>query len=320
MKVCWNCHALRHGPQGIIAKGECSKCHTIERAKRRPKDHIAGWAGTPHVAPGRAELSTKCMMCHTRAECDTCHDAERVSWETTATFSYDAGNGCLACHNAPLPRRPAALNVAQLDASAHRDVTCPKCHTDFRYDNTAPATKLWNVNAGLACSTSCHDHDKQTAIWRDSTHGTKLLSGANLEAASCGGCHGGHTIQRLKTEEAKAQLHQAGQAVCVDGCHVHEAAYAAYNDWWHGAAYKSGAADAPACWSCHDAHNVRAAGDPKSTIHPKQLANSCGREGCHVDVTETFAAQGRGLPHGQVKLKAENPLAVLRAAIVPGGR
>jgi hypothetical protein len=320
MKVCWNCHALRHGPQGIIAKGDCAKCHTIERAKRRPKDHITSWAGTPHVAPGRAELSTKCMMCHTQAECDVCHDAKRVSWETTATFTYDPGVGCLACHAAELARLPSPLNVGELDASAHRDVTCPKCHPDFRYDDKPAATKLWNVNAGMSCSTSCHDHDKESAIWRVSTHGTKLLSGADLDAASCGGCHGGHAIERLKTEAAKLRLRQSGQRMCVDGCHTHDARYASYNDWWHGAAYKSGAGDAPACWSCHDAHDARAANDPKSSVHPEQLAKACGQDGCHVGATETFAAQGRALPHGEVKVKAENPLAVMRARILPGGR
>ncbi len=36
MKGCFNCHGLRHGPRGIIAKGECEACHLTPSWQLRP--------------------------------------------------------------------------------------------------------------------------------------------------------------------------------------------------------------------------------------------------------------------------------------------
>lgn len=332
MKECWNCHALRHGPQGIMAQAECAKCHTdylARTSKRKPKDHGADWAGKPHVAPGNAELRTRCMMCHTKQSCDKCHFDKTISWETTQAFTYEPGNGCLACHGADLPRLVAPVTSSKLDASAHRDNTCAECHPDFRYDDKKGKTKLWEVNAGLACA-DCHANQKvggkATKDWSMSLHGQSVLTGKSpltgkpvTTPPTCSSCHGGHDIERLKTDAAKKRLYLSGVSMCGDsGCH--ETATANYNDWWHGAAYKAGNADAPACWSCHPAHSVQTRKDPASAVHPENIAKTCGKAGCHTDATETFAEGWRTLAHGQVQVKQDNPLTRLRASVLPGGR
>ena len=314
MASCFSCHGLRHGPQGIVAGADCSKCHTLPRAQLIPKDHVAGYKGKPHVIPATTELRTSCMMCHTQAQCDSCHLAAKVSWETTQSFTYDPGNSCLSCHKGDLPRIAASVTASKLDSSAHRTLTCTQCHPDFRYDDKANETKLWNANAGLACaSVGCHD--KQNAIWAVSIHATKGNGG--VPAASCSGCHGGHDIERLKTQAAKDRLRLSGQQMCVGSCHAHEAAYASYNDWWHGVAYKSGALDAPACWTCHGAHETRALKDPTSMTSPEVLPATCGRTGCHQGSGESFAEGGRSLAHGRTTINRDNPIVAFRARLFP---
>jgi len=302
-----------------MAKSQCEKCHTnTKTVKLRPKDHGADWKGKPHVAPAETQLSTKCMMCHTQAQCDLCHGQTNVSWETTQAWSYDTGNGCLSCHGSQLPRITAPVTASGLDRSAHRDVTCPQCHPDFRYDDTKASTKLWNVNAGLACA-DCHAKaipglpaSTATKDWKASIHGSDVLSGKKLDAPTCAGCHGGHAIERLKTEGAKNRLRLSGEQTCgKTSCHA--PAYESYSDWWHGAAYKREALDAPACWTCHPAHTVALKGDPKSSIHAENLPKTCGQEGCHIGSEEPFAEGWRSLPHGRAAIVATNPIVVMKS-------
>jgi len=323
MSACWNCHGLRHGPQGVIAGFTCTKCHIPPRAQIvLPLDHQnPNYKGKGHVADGLAKFRTSCMLCHTKDQCDSCHklSVPKVSWEPTQTPTYDSGNGCLACHKNDLPRIAAPVTASTLDASAHRDLTCGQCHPDFKYDDTAPGTRLWNVNAGLKCgSPDCHP--KEQAAYAQSIHGTSVLSGKDLTAATCGGCHGGHDIERLKTDAALKRLRLSGQQMCVGKCHTHQAAYDSYSDWWHGAAYKAGNADAPACWTCHGAHDTTALKSVASMTSPEKLPATCAQAGCHAGAGKTFAESGRNLIHGRAAITAANPIVALQSSVFGGGK
>lgn len=319
MVSCFACHGLRHGPQGIIAGADCTKCHVLPRAQLIPLDHTAGYKGKPHAAPGAAQFRTSCMMCHTKSQCDSCHAVSKpvVSWDTTQSPTFDPGNACLSCHKSDLPRLVAPVTSSKLDAAAHRTLTCVQCHPDFRYDGGANATKLWNANAGLACA-SAECHPKQNALWVASIHANATSAG--VPAAGCNGCHGGHDIERLQTQAAKDRLRMAGQQVCVGTCHTHEAAYASYDDYYHGAAYKTGNVDSPACWTCHGGHSVFALKDAKSMTSPENLPTTCGQSGCHGGSTETFAEGGRAMIHALVATKATNPINEFKARFFPAAR
>ncbi len=318
MPQCWTCHALRHGPQGQMAESDCGKCHKSTKGMR-PKSHIKSWVGKPHVKPGEDQLSTLCMMCHDQKSCEDCHVAEKIVWIPKAglgAYAFDVGNGCLACHGSELPRLGAP--VTGIDASAHRDLTCPKCHPDFKYDDGKDATKLWQVNSSGACL-ACHadraekgEETKSVLAFAGSVHGKALAKG-NLKSATCAGCHGGHDVERLETNAAKRRLHLAGQDMC-SGCHARE--YASYDDYWHGKAYKRGAIDAPACWDCHGGHDVMAVKDPKGPVSPEQLAKTCGK--CHEGSREDFAVAAGSLIHGVPEVAEDNPLRKLLGSVIPG--
>jgi hypothetical protein len=320
-RECWGCHALRHGPQGIMAKAECEKCHFDDARKRRPKTHTPDWKGRPHVQPGVEQLQTQCMMCHDRKWCDDCHLKDKIYWVGDKPFTFDSNNGCLACHGSDLPRLSAP--VSGIDASAHRDkATCQQCHPDFKYYDGEDASKLWQVNAGLACA-ACHLKDaanpERVAFikqYDSSIHAKKFAEG-KLTAPTCAGCHGGHNIERTKTktatQAAKRRLYLSSEQMCgADGCHA--AAYASYNDYYHGAAYKKGALDAPACWTCHGAHAVFASKDSTSAVHLEKLAATCGTGAdgkatvCHEGSEEPFAEAAAPLIHRGVKARSDNPV------------
>lgn len=310
MKSCWNCHGLRHGPMGLIAGYECVQCHGDNVGKMRPAFHVRDWAETPHVQPALDEQRTSCMMCHDQTWCDDCHKKERVVWRTSTPFTYDAENGCQACHGYENLSKVSADGVKSyyvtgIEKSAHRDNTCTQCHPDFNYTDEPPATPLWQINAGLACQ-ECHDHEDVTAIYVESIHG-KLIAEGDFTSATCASCHGGHDIARLDTPEAELALRLSGQQTCgAPGCHPDE--YESYNDYYHGAPYKAKATDAPACWHCHGAHEVRAMDDPESLMYRANAAETCGQEGCHYGSGESFIENSYDLIHGEAETRAENPI------------
>jgi hypothetical protein len=319
MKICMNCHGVRHGPQGIIAKDNCDACHNTPRWQQScPDSKIPDWAGKGHIAKGNAELNSKCAMCHKPAECTTCHDRMGVVWQPKNGWAYDPGesdgpkSGCYACHgNATLLATIAggtqSFQVTGVEDSVHYKQTCQDCHPDFRYDDKPAATPLWNVNAGLQCGT-CHQtlkiqkDVKPVAEYEKSIHAQKIRDG-NYDSATCGSCHGGHFIYTLTTQEGKDKMHASAYRTCA---RCHQAQYASYDDYYHGKPYKDGAPDAPACWQCHASHNVLPQKDPASTVNSVNLGPTCGQQGCHKGSTEQFGAQAAQLIHRKGQVQEQN--------------
>lgn len=313
MKQCFNCHDLRHGPMGLVASGTCSDCHKTAEQDLRPAFHTFGWKGEPHVKPAEKEFNTRCAMCHDQASCDDCHEQEGIDW-APASWDYDAGDGCLACHGSQTLTKastsgPKSFFVTGIDASAHRDVTCQQCHVDFRYDDKESPSKSWQVNAGYACA-DCHAKQKEKALsapvdeWKTSIHYAKLVEG-NVNSATCASCHGGHFIMRTDTEYAQQIVHGSAYRMCA---RCHKAAYTSYDDYYHGDAYKQGNPDAPACWQCHADHEILPQADPKSTVSDKNINATCGQEGCHKGSDENFGDAAKTLIHQKSETLSTNPL------------
>lgn len=314
MAECWNCHGLRHGPMGLIAGDNCNKCHGTRVGKMRPASHVIDWAETPHVEPAEQRLRTECAMCHTHADCDSCHDEAGVGWRSTS-FNYDVGNGCQACHgNVNLTKasrgQEESFYVSGIERSAHRDITCVECHPDFNYTDRRGNTPLWQINAGIACL-NCHKdaYGERVAnadiieAYQDSIHG-KLIADADYTSATCASCHGGHDIARLKeSQRARNDLKLSSQQMCA-GCH--REAWDSYDDYYHGAAYKRGALDAPACWDCHGSHGALQVADPKSMMYPVGAVAVCGE--CHPGSGESFIERSADLIHGRSSARMENPV------------
>ena len=228
-------------------------------------------------------------------------------------------SGCMVCHGDP------NLVVAQGDAthsfwvdeaayshSAHATVVCTGCHTDYGYK--APhgqAGQDWRAVAKQSCK-NCHPD--QFRDWSLGAHAPVPTADRQPDpkAASkplCGDCHGGHDMVVLKNNPAgQAQVRAQAQQMCGrEGCHADY--WVNYNDYYHGAAYKTGAADAPTCWTCHGTHTVLKSSDRFSPTNAANLgaANSCGTPGCHTDSGPSLAAYAPMI-HGRATIAAKNPV------------
>jgi hypothetical protein len=333
MKDCFACHNLRHGPQGKLAKGECEVCHNTPRAQLKPTAnslsapaHTPDWVNKPHVEPGKTQMRTLCMMCHDGKFCDDCHIQRGIAWKPTEAYTFDPQQSCQVCHAQTNLTKLSqggvfkSFQVLGVQQSAHTRFSCQSCHVDFRFTEAkftfsdgSPETKLWQVNAGLGCR-DCHEgkvasyvkqvapYGKVVAEYDTSIHRQKILQG-NYEAATCSSCHGGHDIKRLDTTEAKAAFHLEAERVC-GGSDCHKARYASYNDYYHGAAYKKGAPDSPACWDCHASHNILPNAQKASLMSAENMSRTCGK--CHPGSQESFATGARDLIHQKVDVQKAN--------------
>ncbi|MDH3402636.1 MAG: cytochrome c3 family protein [Acidobacteriota bacterium] len=188
---------------------------------------------------------------------------------------------CLACH-ADLEDAAGeriAADLDQLSESMHGEMglACVDCHADVAdFDGEHPE-KL----APAACG-DCHDD----------------VLGAVSESAhmgqSCGDCHGGHEIRAAADEAAPTSLFRT-PALCAS-CHEALGEQASqYLDGIHGRALvKSGLKFAPSCVTCHGAHEILPAGDPRGRVYRTKVAAMCGS--CHEGLISTYS----GSVHAQL--------------------
>lgn len=268
----------------------------------------------------------------------TAFAAETETYDLSFTLPTAGMSGCQVCHGDPnlvkvTGEATSSLFVDSeaLADTAHPDQACTSCHTDFALKTpheNVDDDEAWKLVAQTSCQ-SCKDHSTQSDQYTAGAHTPVLEPGvtnAELEAEraaagkpvqvpTCGGCHGGHAIPSKEDTAAQAAFNRTGDAVC-GSCHADRSE--SYEDYYHGAAYREGAWDAPSCWDCHGAHLVLPASDRKSMVHPANLAQTCGgQEWCHTDVNQEFLEYAEFI-HGRSEAVDENPLAAAFEAAKQG--
>lgn len=223
-------------------------------------------------------------------------------------------SGCMVCHADPNLGRLQGnqfvsyyVDGADLDRGPHASIMCTGCHLDFAFK--APHEKEregWIRTARLACK-NCHQ--EQWEAYSRGVHSISVQPGQQITEADaakplCGDCHGPvHEIMALTdNEDGQRDLHKRGQDICG---RCHEDFWDNYSDYYHGAAYRRGASDAPACWQCHGAHDVMQSDDRGSRVHGRNLETTCSQ--CHDGVNETYVSYA-GLVHRRSEVYAENPV------------
>lgn len=236
-----------------------------------------------------------------------------AGYDLDFTLPTAAKAGCMVCHGDPnLTRMRGGVLVsyfvdpATIDSSAHAGVQCTGCHMDFAF--TLPhvtAGTDWRSTARSACK-NCHED--QFYLYGRGVHKGDAPNGkpADPDAPAkplCGDCHGGHDIPPLTDNpKGRLQMHADGWETC-GRCHTDY--WDSYDDYYHGAAYKLGAEDAPACWDCHDAHDIFPSDDQQSSLGERHLEETCSR--CHRDPGGDYLEYARFV-HGREEVNETVPL------------
>lgn len=152
---------------------------------------------------------------------------------------------------------------------AEADENCVLCHAREVESVLSEPVAIVGESAhgsieGMSCA-NCHGglRDEPTARAHDTDAGFVARPAPDEVTAICGGCH--------------ADAHRLGvaaESLPLDQLQL-------YEESGHGRALARGNGAAATCVSCHGTHDIRAASDPESLIHPDNIATTCGA--CHSD-------------------------------------
>jgi hypothetical protein len=213
---------------------------------------------------------------------------------------------CLACHGAAegvlrLPdgqTLPLRVDASEVGRSVHRSLACASCHpaqTTFPHPPVTVRTRQdYTDRAAQVCATC---HPAAGTQFADSVHGRARIMGF-ADAPTCVFCHGSHDVVRARAPEFRNNTPQ----LC-GSCHARpevmqkyglRAVYETYISEFHGVTttlYRltTPASPSPAatCYDCHGVHDIRAADDPASRVHPATILTTCRT--CHPQAGRYFA-------------------------------
>ena len=273
---CATCHeaaqSVKHpaNPLGAVKPQVCQDCHA---------DAFKAIAGSIHGRRAAGDKAIKdCSGCH-----DSLHRVLRSGDPASSLSPVNQIKTCGACHEDMMAKYErseharALLKMGLTEAAP----SCSSCHGKHDvHPKTEAASATNHANIPTTCG-SCHKGILRE--WQDSAHGAlwKAANGGkkSSEAPVCSTCHEAHAI---KDPTAATTRH-----LMSDGCgNCHDKVTASFKDSFHGKATSLDNAKAAACADCHTAHQNLPASDPRSSIHPANLAKTCGA--CHANVNASF--------------------------------
>lgn len=271
----------------------CGKCHEVARDHFIASAHGLALAGAEKNAPD-------CLACHRQPVVPTTPGTATLELKLAQT------RRCEACHveNAAVAARSlrGAHFVESFERSVHgaalhrgepAAANCVDCHGAHEMNRGFAAGARTDKPHVAATCARCHE-----AIGRDfggSVHAVALAKG-NADSATCTDCHGEHEIRARDDPASRVHKARVARQVCAD-CHaslrltekygIASHAFQTFADSYHGLAVRGGAVEVVNCASCHESHGIRSRDDPASSIHPANLARTCGQ--CHPGANTRFA-------------------------------
>ena len=294
--ACRDCHSgiatLPHADK--MPKVNCASCHA---------DQAKEYAASVHGSAKKSGMADS-------ASCTSCHGAPHEILPgrdpASKTAKKNMAGTCGACHSNPdfLARHkiPFAKPVEAYSLSIHgravargdtNAASCSDCHGS--HGIVSGMDEKSGTGHKLVSKTCGKCHSDVLEVYSQSVHGVAVKAGSK-DAPDCTSCHGEHNI--LAPAEAGSLVNPARVSTVTCGhCHEDERIAARYNmapdklpsfqDSFHGLASRGGSQTVANCASCHGIHNILASSDPRSTIHPKNLSQTCGS--CHPGVGQRFA-------------------------------
>jgi len=311
-RACLDCHSGLAGKPGEpphqakkdIPQPTClASCHTKLTLPAKPGESPQAYADSVH---GQAYLQrgtqdvARCWDCHGK------HNIKRMSDQESPVNRANIPLMCSRCH--------ADMNVV-LKYNIHAEAP----YQEYRQSVHGRALFEKGLVTFAAVCTDCHGvHNIQAAgtprlqaknpetcgrchvlifdQYKGSLHGQEALKG-NPDVPFCVDCHGEHTVAAVNSEQAPTA--KGNIADTCSTCHARPDIMKKYGvpadriktfiESFHGIAIGLGDKAEANCTSCHSAHDIRPASDPKSSIHPSQLAKTCGQPNCHPGMPDKIA-------------------------------
>jgi cytochrome b subunit of formate dehydrogenase len=263
---CGECHTNvkdrkhRRGLEPLTDEESCGECHartlrTVNRSIHKDEASCNDCHGDPHQIKGIDKRDCAVSSVNQLQQCGACHDTPEMPLELYITSEHGralllsgltAAPSCSACHGS---HQIAAVDDERSRTShLNSPEMCGECHTMLLDD--------W-VNQGA-----------HGAAWQ-----------AGEDGPVCTDCHSTHAIVDPTSDESRLEAPD----MC-GGCH--EEFLATFRHSFHGQVNDLGMPEGATCSDCHTPHKNLPAADPRSSVHPDNLAETCGN--CHGDVNENF--------------------------------
>jgi cytochrome b subunit of formate dehydrogenase len=315
---CSSCHAevgrqLAGGAHAkLAAEGEdacvtCHGTHDVKPAARAGQEACAGchagivaqYRGSVHgvaLAHGDTDAST-CKDCH-----GSVHAARSHLDPAAPTYRANLAATCARCHadRELVVRRKITIPeaVALYRRSVHgrssnpKAATCNDCHESHDLRRASdPASSIYRTNIPKTCG-RCHGAEAEA--YAIGVHGTAVARGVTA-APVCTDCHGEHLIRGPRDPDSPVA--PGGVTRTCAACHEAQGIretfglpagrLSTYEDSFHGLAARGGSPVVANCASCHGDHAILPSSDPRSTVSPQRLPETCGR--CHPGAGGQFA-------------------------------
>lgn len=292
---CTDCHTDAYGDPhpDKLAKVDCGTCHDDATAA-----HLKGIHG--QLLLKNDPDAPTCASCHSS------HNILPSSDKNSLVSVFNQPHTCGVCHQdqgvAALRGIPISNLIESFEKSVHgkallagneNSATCTSCHESHQLRPlNDPESPIFRLNISKTCG-QCHD--SLSVIYDSSIHGTALARGV-LDSPTCNSCHGEHNIASPSDPNSPTSGFNLAEETCYP-CHglaklnekygILPDVVSSYLDSYHGLASSGGSKVAANCSSCHGIHDIYAQSDPRSTIHPGNLTQTCGS--CHANATEAFS-------------------------------
>ncbi len=297
--------------KGLTVTAVCTSCHTSHEILEHDD---------PRSSIHRDNVARTCTTCHSRIEdvhlkvvegrlweeephkipsCVECHQPHKIR-RRPATAQGAANRNCLECHSKPdltMVKNGQTVSIyvdeEAFALSSHGEKACAQCHTEVTptHQERACATITGTVDCGIC-------HAEQVQLHSTSVHG-ELAAQGDPDAPTCLDCHEYHTTQnkRMPTSptyprnvpELCARCHRQGESAAKRLHSKIPNIVESYAMSIHGKGLmESGLVVSATCTNCHTAHHPATASHEESTVHPNNIAATCGT--CHHGIEETFKA------------------------------
>lgn len=295
---CVECHIDLEGTtdfphKEILQKVQCQLCHQEIFATYSESVHgkslleknngeaasCVNCHGSHYILP---KENPESMIFHRNIPhtCSLCHMDEKIAPARDTEGSEIVKSYLKSAHGWALTRSGLAVSAV-----------CTDCHGTHNIKSISePNSKVARENIPTTC-TKCHEGIYSVFI--EGIHGQKFLEG-NRDVPICTDCHGEHTIKPHYDPESAIYASHISE-MCAK-CHENErligkyklptARLSSYLKSFHGVASEFGDITVANCSSCHSHHDIRPVSDPKSTIHPDNIAKTCGQ--CHPGIDESI--------------------------------
>ena len=289
---CDECHVNAESPhdEEELLPVRCTGCHKDEAKALKAASHDEKLK-TYLEEKGRTRGSDKCLACHGRDP----HNVLSAEETNSPTNKTNVSATCIVCHGEAqtidIKHYVDSVHAAAISGGKLKGATCTSCHGFHSIDHSGLRTS--SVNHGKVPETCSQCHEAEHAEYTDSKH-WELAKKGFREAPVCTDCHGEHGIRSRR--DPLSPIWAGNITKTCASCHASErmtskfmvasARVRSFKESFHGLSGELGDLRVANCSSCHGNHGIRPSSDPRSTVHPDNLAKACGQ--CHPGAEKRF--------------------------------